>query len=157
MSSRLTFVKFLYEARGLYDLYKCTCGSLKTVRRDKANHEYTKSCGCLSSELKSKRFTKHGEAGRTTEYRSWGAMKQRCYNRWHKAYKNYGGRGIKICKRWLNSYKNFLKDMGRKPNRNYTLDRINNNGNYRPSNCRWATWKQQQNNKRPKGSGYLNG
>lgn len=87
----------------------------------------------------------HGDCF-SPEYISWYAMKRRCTNPQHQAYKWCGGKGINVCKRWEN-YINFLKDMGRKPNKEYTLDRINPKGNYTPSNCRWATWKQQANNK----------
>ena len=75
-------------------------------------------------------------------------MKQRCINPKKQNYKNYGGRGIKVCDRWLNSYENFLEDMGRKPNSNYSIDRINVNGNYEPNNCRWSDIYDQRNNRR---------
>lgn len=83
----------------------------------------------------------------TTEYTSWAGMKQRCTNKKHKEYKNYGGRGISFCQRWK-VYENFIFDMGKKPSKKHSLDRINNNGNYMPSNCRWATKRQQTHNRR---------
>jgi hypothetical protein len=75
-------------------------------------------------------------------------MKNRCLSVNNKAYKNYGGRGIKICDRWLNSFENFLEDIGRRPSKKYSLDRINNDGNYEPSNCKWSTKIEQIMNRR---------
>jgi hypothetical protein len=75
-------------------------------------------------------------------------MKSRCYDSKRNGYKNYGGRGIKVCDRWLNSFENFLTDMGRKPGPEYSIDRIDNDGNYEPGNCRWATMQEQSQNKR---------
>ena len=89
----------------------------------------------------------HGKC-ETSEYRSWESMKQRCFNSNHKNYLHYGGRGITICDRWLNSFENFFADMGLKPSSAYSIDRINNDGDYCPDNCKWSTKKEQQNNQR---------
>lgn len=89
-------------------------------------------------------FCTHGMS-RTGLYRVWGDMKQRCLNPKHKDYPNYGSKGITVCKRWM-KFINFYEDMGERP-KNKSLDRINNDGNYEPGNCRWATSSEQQQNK----------
>jgi hypothetical protein len=94
----------------------------------------------------------HGQAPvgkQSSLYRTWNNMRGRCNNPRHPDYANYGGRGIKICERW-NNFANFADDMGLKPSPKLSIDRINNDGDYEPSNCRWATQKQQINNQRPR-------
>lgn len=93
--------------------------------------------------------TKNGR--RSPEYRCWERMKTRCQNSNNNGYKNWGGRGVSVCKRW-HSFKNFYADMGSRPE-GLTLERRNNDGNYEPGNCYWATWKEQNNNRRPNSSG----
>lgn len=83
----------------------------------------------------------------TPEYKSWARMKNRCYNKGNKSYKNYGGRGIKVCERWVNSASNFISDMGPKPSRFHSVERVNNNGDYEPTNCKWATRYEQSRNR----------
>ena len=92
-------------------------------------------------------MTIHGDYG-SVEYNAWNSMIARCYRLTHHAYNDYGGRGIKVCDRWLESYPNFLEDMGRRPNKGYSLDRKLVNGNYEPDNCRWATKTEQNRNRR---------
>jgi hypothetical protein len=85
---------------------------------------------------------------RMTEYAAWNNMKNRCLNPNVKAYKDYGGRGIKVCDRWIQSFENFINDMGKKPSPSHSIDRIDYNGNYEPSNCRWLLRSMQNLNKR---------
>ncbi len=133
---------------------KCDCGTEKYVRIS-CLYKTTGSCGCLAKELNSTRAKdriKHGFARRgnlvTPEYRCWQHMKERCLNFKCKYYHYYGGRGIKVCQRWLNGFIYFLEDVGNRPSSEYTLDRIDNNGDYEPGNVRWATMKEQHHNNR---------
>lgn len=123
---------------------ECSCGMLKTIRIDSLSNGRTLSCGCFRKENTRTVHTKHGRAhGRL--YWVWAAMLDRCRNHNNKQFKDYGGRGITVCERWL-SFSNFLQDMGECP-QGLTLDRRNNNGNYEPGNCRWATRLEQAHNK----------
>lgn len=141
--SKLLLIEFV-RINGL-GYYKCVCdcGKTNTIRWNNIDSGVTKSCGCLASS----RARKHGESNNSKEYRAWAQMRDRCNNKNCTNYKNYGGRGIKICKRW-NVYLNFLKDMGRAPSIKHSLDRIRVNCGYKPSNCRWATQQEQENNRR---------
>lgn len=129
----------------------CDCGNIKTITGEYLRSGRTRSCGCLQKETKlkniNKRNVKHGMY-LTPEYKSWIAMKERCLNKNNNHYKDYGGRNIKICKEWKNSFETFYKDIGKKPSKDHSLDRIDVFGNYEPSNCRWATRSQQIRNRR---------
>lgn len=131
-------------------LCRCSCGIEKYIATQSLTrrNEASKSCGCLQRESASNVFKIHGEANPPTlEYTAWSNMKARCFDQNTAIYAYYGGRGITVCSRWLD-YKNFLKDMGRKPSKNHSLDRINNDGNYELTNCRWATKSDQMLNRR---------
>lgn len=126
----------------------CDCGKEHIASAECLMRGITKSCGCLRLETVRK-IRKHGQAGKKTrEYYAWSSMKARCSNSKKDDFKHYGGRKIKVCKRWLTSFENFYKDMGDIPSENHSLDRINVNKGYNPSNCRWATSEIQGNNKR---------
>lgn len=128
----------------------CDCGKIITTRLSSVRNRYSISCGCMSTlniKKTKERNTIHGMA-RTSEYRVWINIKSRCTNHKHPQWKDYGGRGIKMCDRWLSSFENFYTDMGKRLNNKLSIDRINNDGNYELKNCRWATSKEQANNKR---------
>lgn len=129
----------------------CNCGVEKILVMSEVINGYVKSCGCYSRELAKEnttiRNTKHKMYG-TSEYNTWQSMKKRCLNPNHKAYDYYGGRGITICDSWINSFSNFYNDMGSKPNKDSSLDRINNDKGYFKENCRWASKKTQTRNQR---------
>lgn len=128
-------------------LCKCDCGSETIVPSSPLRSGATKSCGCLARKVRGDMNRTHGGAG-ATEYSAWLEMKKRCLNSKSKTFLYYGGRGIKVCAQWVNDFAQFLRDVGKKPTPQHSLDRINPNGDYEPHNCRWATKTEQSRNTR---------
>lgn len=124
----------------------CHCGASFVCRGYSITSGHTVSCGCIGQKRLDEGRIKHG-LYRTKEYGSWASMKDRCFKPLKKSYPQYGGRGIDVCPRWLESFENFLSDMGPCPS-GHSIDRIDNELGYWPSNCRWATSGQQSRNKR---------
>ena len=147
---RLTVVSRVPRNEGGHAIWKCRCdcGSERKITSDKLRSGNTRSCGCLKTELQKLRLTTHGKS-HLPEYSIWCAIKNRCNNPNDKDYKYYGGRGIRICKSWDKDFESFFNFLGVRPFIGAEIDRINNDGNYKPGNVRWATHKQQMQNSRP--------
>lgn len=128
---------------------RCVCGNEVTVFLSNLRRGQTKSCGCLRREITSSNRMTHGETiGKmSSEYATWKSMRARCQNPNDNDFQYYGGRGINVCRRWQ-KFENFLADMGRRPSPELSIDRINNDGDYEPGNCRWATPTEQSRNRR---------
>lgn len=135
---------------------ECICGQMKTARLEKLIDKETTSCGCFRREMMaaSKRSLRHGHSagGKLTYlYRTWSSMKARCYMSSCKSYPHYGGRGITVCQQWKNDFAAFAAyvsgNLGNRPEK-YSIDRINNDGNYEPGNIRWASSSTQNRNQR---------
>lgn len=130
---------------------RCDCGTTRRARAARLRWGDTQSCGCLAKDTTAAMSRRHGMSGRP-EFYIWSSMRQRCTNKNTKSFKDYGGRGIRVCDRWNEKdgrgFANFFADMGPRPSPQASLDRINNMGNYEPSNCRWVTKTIQCRNRR---------
>ncbi len=120
-------------------LGRCSCGKERVLQHSNLVSGQSTNCGCRAgTHRKSK----------TPEYRAWICMRNRCYSVDHRDYPRWGGRGIRVCATWQRSFETFFADMGPRPGRGYSLDRIDNDGDYEPDNCRWATQAEQNANRR---------
>lgn len=149
---RLTILAALPRESG-WQFYqcRCSCGKELAVAGTFLHRGLRKSCGCQQREVVGKLKYKHGGAAgerKSREYRSWSAIKTRCFNPKTRSYADYGGRGITMCPQWVASFETFLADVGRCPSPELLLDRIDNDKGYEPGNMRWTTRTVQNNNQR---------
>lgn len=156
----LIVIKPIKKNRKYYWLCQCNCGNNKIIQGTALTSNKTKSCGCFrkkTTSIQGKKNIKHGHSSnnkKTIFYKKWVGIKSRCLNEKVQDYYRYGGRGIKVCDSWLefknfrdDMYKSYLKHVKEFGEKDTTIERINNNGNYCKENCKWITWKEQYENK----------
>lgn len=161
--NRVTVLSFDSKTKNYLTVWNCVCecGKFFKTRAVRLKGGTCRSCGCLAREISSKVHKTHGESvgenrSGTVEYICWRGIIQRTSDPNFKWWHRYGGRGIKVCDRWK-KFSNFLDDMGRKPSNKLSIERINNDGDYCPENCKWATIFEQSRNKRSNRIYELNG
>lgn len=148
---RLTALSPVRKGNRAHWVCRCDCGRLTSVSGVHLTTGHIRSCGCLLQEVAGLHSVTHGKTRRrnvSPEYVSWSHMRSRCCNPKNNAFHNYGGRGITVCPEWMDNFQSFLDHIGPRPGKEYSVDRIDNNGNYEPGNVRWSTQREQMRNVR---------